>query len=150
MLEEGRLPDLTEAFFRATRHWDIGLHFNKGLAGASAEAIEVTRATAINPIAIESFALAICGGGEGPCYPGVSGHEPHVEKARSNCTSIRLAVEELRKVVTNVGSYWSESDYFESNWEHAFWGEHATRLLTAKERSDPGGLFGVHHGIAAH
>jgi len=44
-------------------------------------------------------------------------------------------------------SYVSETDYFETGWQTAFWGDHYTRLTQMKERYDPGGLFFVHHGI---
>jgi len=133
----------------ATRHWDIELHCNKGLAGGAAQAIAATRSTAINPLAIDSFALAICAGGEGPSYPGIPGHEPHTAKARNRQDALKSANEELRKVVPTIGSYWSESDYFEKRWEHAFWGSHAERLMSIKRRYDPRGLFSVHHGIGS-
>jgi FAD/FMN-containing dehydrogenase len=39
------------------------------------------------------------------------------------------------------------NDYFEADWQTAFWGDHYARLLQVKERYDPDGLFFVHHGV---
>jgi hypothetical protein len=39
------------------------------------------------------------------------------------------------------------TDYFEPDWQSAFWGDHYTRLLQVKERYDPDALFFVHHGV---
>src|SRR5258706_16366473 len=67
--ERGRLAD---ALVAASHHKKVGLHFNKGLAGAPGEAIAAARDTATNPGMTEAFALAIIAGGEGPRYPGLS------------------------------------------------------------------------------
>ena len=40
---------LVDALFAASRHWGVSLHFNKGLAGAPAEALAAARDTAMNP-----------------------------------------------------------------------------------------------------
>ena len=44
----------------ASRHWSVSLHFNKGLAGAPEETLRAARNTAMNPAAIDAFALVIC------------------------------------------------------------------------------------------
>ena len=59
------------------------LHFNKGLAGATADAIAAAKDTPMNPAVADAFALAISGALEPPAYPGVPGHEPDVAAARS-------------------------------------------------------------------
>jgi FAD/FMN-containing dehydrogenase len=56
---------------------------------------------------------------------------------------------ELRKVAPEPGSYVSESDYFEADWQRSFWGTNYPRLLAVKERYDPEGLFVVHHGVGS-
>ncbi len=55
----------------------------------------------------------------------------------------------LRKPVPSSGSYVSESDYFEADWQNAFWGANYARLLAVKDRYDPEGLFVVHHGVGS-
>ena len=56
---------------------------------------------------------------------------------------------ELLKVVPEPGSYVSESDYFERDWQRSFWGSNYPRLAAAKQRYDPDGLFFVHHGVGS-
>ena len=56
---------------------------------------------------------------------------------------------ELRKVVPDFASYVSESNFFEKQWQRAFWGDNYPRLLKVKTKYDPEGLFVVHHGVAS-
>jgi hypothetical protein len=149
LLQDERRPALCDALFAASRHWRVSLHVNKGLAGAPPEAIAAAKDTAIHPAAIDAFALAISGAEEQPAYPGVAGHEPDVELGRVDALAIRNATVELRKVVPDPGSYLSESDFFETSWQRAFWGDNYARLLAVKERFDPAGLFFVHHGVGS-
>jgi len=58
-------------------------------------------------------------------------------------------MDELLKVVTNAGSYVSESDFFERSWQQSFWGSNNPRLAAVKEKYDPRGLFFVHHGVGS-
>ena len=67
----------------ARRHWRVALHFNKGLAGAPAEAIAAARDTATNPAAPDAFALAISAAEGPPAFAGVAGHEPDLATARA-------------------------------------------------------------------
>lgn len=58
-------------------------------------------------------------------------------------------MDELRKLVSNHGSYVSESNYFEPDWRGAFWGANYARLRQVKDKYDPDGLFFVHHGVGS-
>jgi len=53
----------------------------------------------------------------------------------------------LKDLAPQPASYVNETDYFEDDWQTAFWGGNYTRLLRVKARYDPGGLFFVHHGV---
>ena len=130
----------------AARHSPVELQFDKGLAGGRPEAIEAARDTAMNPAGVDAFALAICGAGGPPAYPGVPGHEPDVEKARRDAATVPAAMSELRKLVPRAASYVWETDYFEPNWQDSFWGDNYARLRAIKEKYDPDGLFFLHHG----
>ena len=140
---------LSEALFAATRHWGVALHFNKGLAGAPAEERAAARNTATNPAVVEAFALAICGAEGPPAYPGVAGHEPDVLLARGRALAIDRAMSALRSLVPDAGSYVSESNFFEADWQRAYWGVNYPRLLAIKHTHDPDGLFFVHHGVGS-
>jgi FAD/FMN-containing dehydrogenase len=140
---------LVDGLFAASRHWRFALHFNKGLAGAPAEAVAAARATATNPAATEAFALAISAAEEGPAFAGIAGHEPNLDKARDDAKRVSAAMGALRKLVPAPGSYVSESDYFEADWQGAFWGANYARLRAVKDSVDPDGLFFVHHGVGS-
>lgn len=149
LLQGDRREALADALFAASRHWPLSLHFNKGLAGAPPEAITAARDTAMNPAALDAFALVILGADEQPAYPGIAGHEPNASQAHQRAQAIARAMGELRKLVPNPGAYVSESNYFQADWQQAFWGSNYARLRAAKSRYDPEGLFFVHHGVGS-
>ncbi len=140
---------LADALFAATRHWGFELHVNKGLAGAPADDIAAARDTAMNPAVLDAFALAIFGAEGPPAYPGVAGHEPDVVTARRQAGAIDRAMAEIKKLVPDAGSYVSESNFFERDWQRSYWGSSYPRLLTVKDAYDPDGLFFVHHGVGS-
>jgi len=146
----GQRRRLVAALFAASRHNGVILQPNKGLAGAPEEARAAARDTATNPAALDAFALAIVATGSGPgTFPAVPGHEPDPAEARQGARGVGRAMEELRPL-TGPGSYLSESNYFERNWQEAYWGtEHFERLARVKRRYDPDGLFFTHNGIGS-
>ena len=149
LLKTDNQENLGDALLAAARHWGVSLHVNKGLAGAPAEAIEAAKDTAMNPAVLEAFALAICGAEGPPGYPGILGHEPDLSAARKRADAIDKAMNEVRKLLPNVGSYVAESDFFDKAWRQSFWGPNYTRLLAVKDKYDPDGLFFVHHGVGS-
>jgi FAD/FMN-containing dehydrogenase len=149
LLQRGRREQLADALFAASRHWSVELHFQKGLAGAPAEAISAAADTPINPAVLDAFVLAIIAGEGPPAYPDLRGHEPDLAAARRNAQRIALAMAELRKLVPEPGSYVAESGYFEHEWQTSYWGANYPRLLAAKQKYDPDGLFIVHHGVGS-
>ncbi len=149
LIEPASQAQLAQALFASSRHWRIALHFNKGLAGAPADDIAAARDTATNPAAADAFALAISAAEAPPAFAGVRGHEPDLPLARRNARNVGAAMDELRKLVPNHGSYVSESNYFEADWQSAFWGANYPRLRQVKDKYDPDGLFFVHHGVGS-
>src|SRR5436190_4295960 len=149
LLADDKRPALADALFAASRRWRLALHFNKGLAGAPAEAIAAARDTATNPAAMDAFALAISAAEGPPAFAGIAGHEPDLARASANAERVTAAMAELRKLVPQPGSYVSESDYFEADWRQAFWGANYARLKAVKDKVDPDGLFFVHHGVGS-
>jgi FAD/FMN-containing dehydrogenase len=149
LLAPGRQSALVEALVRATRSWDVSLHCNKGLAGAPATVRTWTADTAMNPAVLDAFALAIIAANEGPAYPGVAGHQPDVSQGRWEAQLVRAAMAPLKALAPKPGSYISETDYFQTDWQTAFWGNHYPRLKKVKDQYDPYGLFFVHHGVGS-
>jgi FAD/FMN-containing dehydrogenase len=138
---------LIDAWFEASRHWQIAFHFNKGLAGATPEVLAASRDTAMNPQVLDAFALAIIAGDGPSAFPGLPG--PDLPGARTAADRIRAADRALRAAAPGAGSYVSECDYFLADWQRASWGPYWPRLDRIKRRYDPEGLFVVHHGIGS-
>jgi len=149
LLRKDRQAALADAIFACTRQWDVEFHFNKGLAGAPPDAIAAARDTATHPQVLDAFALAIIAGNGAPAYPGMPGADQDLPKARAEATAIGGAMDALLKLAPNAGAYVSESDYFQRDWQHAFWGTNYPRLAAVKRRYDPDGLFFVHHGVGS-
>ncbi|HEY4942262.1 MAG TPA: FAD-binding oxidoreductase [Rhizomicrobium sp.] len=149
LLEPARRKTLTDALFAASRYKQVGLHLNKGIAGAPAAAVAATRDTATNPAVAEAFALVIIADGEGAAYPGEARPALDLATARKEAKAIDLAAAELRKIVPHAGSYVSESNYFNADWRQAFWGANYAKLRAVKDKYDPAGLFFGHHGVGS-
>lgn len=149
LLQPAGLPAFADALFAASRHFAVGLHFNKGLAGATPERRTEALATSIHPDAVDAFALALIAGGQRQRYPGVLGHEPDLQSARAERAAITAAFAEIRRVAPASGSYSSEMSYFEPEWQARAWGPHYDRLLSTKQKYDPDGLFTGHHQVGS-
>src|SRR5271156_5312670 len=149
LLQDDSQEKLANALFSASRFSRVELHFNKGLAGAPSEAIEAAKDTAMNPAVCGAFALAIVADGQGPAYPRIPGHEPDVAKGRKAADTVHRCMNELLDVASNGGAYVSESNFFESDFEHSYWGTNHARLAQIKKKYDPDGLFYVHNGVGS-
>jgi FAD/FMN-containing dehydrogenase len=149
LLQDDSQEKLAQALFAASRFSEVELHFNKGLAGAPSEAVEAAKDTPMNPAVCGAFALAIVADGQGPAYPGIAGHEPDVAKGRKAAATVHRAMNELRGVASAAGAYVSESNFFESGFQHAYWGANYSRLAEVKKKYDPDGLFFVHNGVGS-
>lgn len=149
LLTEARRHSLVDALFKSSRHWEMALHFNKGLAGASPDDLAAARDTAMNPAVLDAFALAICAGDGPAAFPGIYGHAPDVIVARRHAREIDNSMDELLRVVSSPGSYVAESNFFERGWQNSFWGSNYPRLAAVKKKYDPRGLFFVRHGVGS-
>jgi FAD/FMN-containing dehydrogenase len=147
LLDPGRQPVLADALVRASQFWQVTLHCNKGLAGGAADAVAWTADTAMNPAVLDAFALVIAAANQQSVYPGIPGHEPDAAQGRQQAQAVTAAMAPIEALREQPASYLNETDYFQADWQTAFWGDHYARLLQVKNRYDPGGLFVVHHGV---
>ncbi|HKP68086.1 MAG TPA: FAD-binding oxidoreductase [Pyrinomonadaceae bacterium] len=148
LLESRNQQRLVDTFFEASRYYGFSLHFNKGLAGAPAAEIEAARSTATSPDVLDAFALLITGSNR-RAFPGVAGHEPDLTSARRSIELVGACMKAIMKVAPRAGSYVSESDFFEQDWQRSYWGSNYSRLASIKKKYDPDGLFFVHHGVGS-
>jgi FAD/FMN-containing dehydrogenase len=149
LLGDDQKKGLVNALFNASRIWGLSLHFNKGLAGAPGEEISAAKNTATNPEVLNAFALVIIAGESKPAFIKLPGHEPDLVTARKNAERINQSMDTLLKFSGSTGSYLSEGNFFDRNWQQAFWGTNYKRLSAAKKKYDPDGLFIVHHGVGS-
>jgi FAD/FMN-containing dehydrogenase len=103
----------------------------------------------MNPVVVDAFALAIVAGYGPPAYPGAPRGGADEMTARRDAAAIANAMRELSRVTGTTGSYVSESDFFERDWQRTFWGANYPRLAAVKRRFDPDGLLVVHHGVGS-
>jgi FAD/FMN-containing dehydrogenase len=149
LLDPAAQDRLVDALCSAAAQWDVELHFNKGLGGAPKAALDATRDTAMNPAVLDAFALAIIAGGGGAAFAGMPDARPEPGRARERAGKIRAAMDTLLEAAPGAGAYLSESDYFQRDWQRAYWGGHYARLARIKRALDPDGLFFVHHGVGS-
>ena len=149
LLRPNQRPRLVDTFFAASRHKKIECHFNKGIAGGSADAAAATKDTATNPAVLDAFVLIIIADGERPSYPDMPRPAMNVAAAHHDAHEIELAAAEIRKIAPDAGSYVSESNYFNASWQRAYWGTNYAKLRAIKAKYDPDGLFFVHHGVGS-
>jgi FAD/FMN-containing dehydrogenase len=161
LLADDAQSRLADALFAASRYHYFELHFSKGLAGAPPDAIARSKDTSTNPAVLDAFALALAADAQGPAfprvpghppgvaYPGIPGHEPAIKEAHASAALIDKCMSRLRAIVPNGGAYVSESDYFQQDWQQAYWGSNYRQLSEIKKKYDPDGLFIVHNGVGS-
>ncbi|WP_019834398.1 FAD-dependent oxidoreductase [Sphingomonas sp. PR090111-T3T-6A] len=141
-------PDgLATALFEASRFKAVELHCNKGLAGAPEAARRSALDTATNPAVVNAFALALIADLQASAYPGE--RAPDLAAAEKDADAIAKASAKLRACAPDAGSYVSESNYFNPDWQNAYWGPNHARLAAIKAKYDPDGLFFVHNGVGS-
>jgi FAD/FMN-containing dehydrogenase len=72
-----------------------------------------------------------------------------LDAAHQDARAIDRATAALRHVAPDAGSYVSESNYFNPDWQTAYWGANYARLQSVKRKYDPDGLFFVHNGVGS-
>jgi FAD/FMN-containing dehydrogenase len=147
LLTPERQADLVDALVHAAQTFGVALHCNKGLAGAPSDALARTADTPMNPAVLDAFALAITADGQQYVYPGIANHEPDYATSRAQAKIVYAAMAPLKALRDRPAAYMWETDYFQEDWQTAFWGENYECLLRVKERYDPGGMFFIHHGV---
>ncbi|MEO7563658.1 MAG: FAD-binding protein, partial [Sphingomicrobium sp.] len=138
---------LVDAIVAGSAEWSIGLHTNKGLAGGDPAAIERSRRTATSKQMLDAFALVIVAAEGPPAWPGIPRHSPDNALGRKEAAGVERAFAPFEALTPGAGCYMSEADYFGRDWRTAYWGDNYPRLLAAKRRYDPTGLFTGHHTI---
>ena len=140
---------LADTIFDASRLATVALHINKGLSGASEEAINATKKTSTHPGVYDAAALVIMSARTNKDFVGVQNQEPDQSAGQEKVENINQAMELFRNLAPNAGSYANEADFFMQDWQKAFWGQNYRRLLKIKRKYDRRGLFVCHHCVGS-
>ncbi|MCW5589838.1 MAG: FAD-binding oxidoreductase [Legionellales bacterium] len=140
---------LADVVFQASRVAAVSFHINKGLAGASNDAIQRGLQTSVNPVVYHAATLVLMGAGSDKVYPDYKKLPQPPTQASSDVNKITQAMKLFKNLAPNSGTYANEADYFEKNWQMAFWGNNYDRLLKIKQEYDPQGLFYCHHCVGS-
>lgn len=149
LFDIGNIKKLTRLFYNASRLTTVAVHMNKGLGGASTDAVRRTSETSTNPSVLNAAALVIMGAGSNEVDHGIKGQEPNKEQAEEEVHKINKAMNYFRRTAPHAGAYVNEADYFEKDWQRVFWGDNYGRLLKIKKQYDPDGLFICHHCVGS-
>ncbi|HEY4090720.1 MAG TPA: FAD-binding oxidoreductase [Luteibacter sp.] len=147
LLKENQIDALATGIVEAARIQGFAFHFNKGLYGASEETLARARDTAMNPEVLDAFALAIIATGGPAVFEGLPDAHRDDVKAERESTAVQKSYARLTKLVPGAGAYFSESDYFQKDYQKAYWGTNVSRLAAVKRKYDPDGTFVVRNGI---
>jgi FAD/FMN-containing dehydrogenase len=98
---------------------------------------------------LDAFALVIVANGGLPMYPGVPWKGPDASVPKTDADAVTRAMAPIYDIAPDGGSYVSESNFFNQDWQEAFWGRNYPRLRRTKHRYDPQGLFFAHHGVGS-
>lgn len=140
---------LADAIFNASRQEEVSFHFNKGMSGVSSNVATEVKKTAMNPAVLDAAALVIIAAGTQQVLPGVKGKEVNEQTAQAAADKVNQAISYFKKLAPQAGTYVNEADYFQANWQTAFWGENYAKLLEIKKKYDPDGVFYCHHCVGS-
>ena len=82
-------------------------------------------------------------------FAGLPGANADLTVAHREAPAITRSSGILRRTVPGGGSYVSESNYFQADWQHAFCSAHYPGLSAVKMKYDPASLFFLHHGVGS-
>lgn len=149
LFSDTNAPKLAKALFDASRITRLSLHFNKGLSGASQNAISRQKNTSMNPDVLDAAALITISGGQQYAYPSLSTHRPNDDKAKHDALQADKAISIFRRLSPRTGTYGNEADYQLPDWQYALWGKNYKKLLQIKRKYDPSNLFTCHHCVGS-
>ena len=142
-LDKTEIKKTADIFFKASRTSSISIHMNKGLYHASDSARKSIPKTSTHPKVLDSVGLILMSAGT------LDVVEEHTTQMKNKANAINKAMNHIKSLAPNAGTYANEADYFQDNWQYAFYGTHYQKLLKIKNKYDPNGLFYCHHCVGS-
>ena len=141
---------LAGILFEASRHREFVMTINKSLSGAEPNVLARERQTCLNPTLLKSAAWVRMKSIETNAYPQVAGHKPDMKKGKEIMDRVNKGMKIIEDATPGAGTYSNEADYYEKNWQHAYWGKaNYQKLLVIKKKYDPHGLFQPHQSVGS-
>jgi hypothetical protein len=150
LFNEKNEANLSKTLFDASRLTSLSIHFNKGLSGASEQAIARQKRTAMNPAVLDAVGLITIAGGQQYKYADIVGYKPDLPKARKSALQAKQAMKLIHDLSPDAGTYGNEADYSLEHWEQELWGSHYAKLLEINQKYDPDNIFNCHHCVGSY
>lgn len=147
LFDEANAKSFAHVLFSASRFANsIDLHSYKGLAGSNDVVLKQTQELALNPLYNQAAAIAIING----FAPDAADYGKLAPvKTQDTVKRLEKAMAFLHEITPQSAGYLNEANYFEPNWQQAFWGKNYDKLLAIKQKYDPNGLFYCHHCVGS-
>jgi FAD/FMN-containing dehydrogenase len=149
LFKDENLANTAATFVKVSKEHPFAFHIQKGLAGASSEAIALSRQTSTHPGVYQASGLLIMSAGTDKIIPGYNEYALNINKAQHEVHAINKAMAQIKSLAPKAGTYANEADYFQKNWQESFWGSNYPKLLAIKKKIDPNGLFRCHHCVGS-
>lgn len=149
LFAQPQLKQTADTLFKASRYATVALHINKGLGGASPQAVKASQQTSTNPEVYDAAALVIMATGSNAINHDWKNPPPVTKAIKLKIDHISKAMKLITALAPNAGTYGNEADYFQKDWQKAFWGVNYKKLLAIKHQYDPTGLFYCHHCVGS-
>lgn len=149
LFSQSNIQDTAETIYKASRLSPVAFHINKGLSGGSPLALNTSRQTSMNPTMLNAAALVIMSSASNNMDHDWKNPPPMTKTIKTKVANITKAMDMIRALAPDSGTYVNEADYFQKNWQQVFWGSNYQKLLTLKHRYDPDGLFYCHHCVGS-
>lgn len=147
LFDEANTKTFARALFFASRFANsVDLHTYKGLAGSNDAVLKQTEELPLSPLYNQSAIIAIITGFTSDTK---GDSKPASIEVQNTIKRLEKAMEFLRKITPQSAGYLNEANYFEPNWQQAFWGKKYEKLLAIKQKYDPSGLFYCHHCVGS-
>ncbi|ABK90143.1 FAD-binding oxidoreductase [Francisella tularensis subsp. novicida] len=146
LFDSKNIDKTVDTFYKVSQLAPVSIQINKGLAGASKQAIQLTKQTSMHPGVYDAGALAIMSYSTDKPQFGKPKMTPEIKQ---KVDDIYKAMNMIIALAPDAGTYANEADYFQKNWQQVFWGSNYSKLLKIKNKYDPNGLFYCHHCVGS-
>lgn len=149
LFSKNNLDKTAKTFADVSKIQPFAFHIQKGLSGASEDAISRTKETSTHPGVFKATGLVIMSAGTDKYYPSLDKNKLDIKAAREKVKTINQMMAKIIELAPDAGTYANEADYFLENWPQNFWGRNYPKLLSIKKKIDSSNRFTCHHCVGS-